>query len=194
MSRVRLSLIAPGLASAIPACTLVAILGAAPALASTDLTGAWRSAPEELPLATEFDESVWGKNAKSVRTVDMAVRPGGEATLTVTRKVVDARGRTVKGSLSIEEARVQLTGDAGAAAPVPERQNLAVTVVAAERRYPDDPDSRWPIDGLRVGVTRFTDDPNVIEVRVDTPEGQGSFWETLRRPAARTRAAKPATP
>jgi hypothetical protein len=194
MSRVRLPLIVQGVASAMPAFALAAVLAAAPAFASTELSGTWRSAPEELPLATEFDESVWGKNATSVRTVDMAVRPDGEATLTITRKVVDARGRTVNGSLSVEEARVQVGGVAEGTPPVPERVNLAVTVVAAERRYPDDPESRWPIDGLRVGVTRFTDDPNVIEVRVDTPEGRGSFWETLRRSSARTRTAKPSTP
>ena len=37
------------------------------------------------------------------------------------------------------------------------------------------------IDGLRVGVITFNDKPGEIEVRVDFPEGRGSFWETLRR-------------
>ena len=34
---------------------------------------------------------------------------------------------------------------------------------------------------LRVTVSTFSDGPSRIEVRVDTPEGRGSFWETLRR-------------
>ena len=61
------------------------------------LNGTWKSTPDEMRLTSAFDESVWGKNAKSIRTVEMTVRQGGEATLTVTRKVVDARGRTVAG-------------------------------------------------------------------------------------------------
>jgi hypothetical protein len=32
-----------------------------------------------------------------------------------------------------------------------------------------------------VTVSTFADDSSRIEVRVDTPEGRGSFWETLRR-------------
>ena len=169
MSHVRLTSIALGLAVVLP--------GMASA-SNADLAGRWRSAPEEISLTTEFDESVWGKNAKSVRTVEMSVRSTGEATLTVTRKVVDARGRTVKGSTSIEEAQLVL----GSARPtVADRSELEVAVTSAERRYPDDPGSRWPLDGLRVGVATFDDDPGTLEIRVDTPEGRGSFWEKVRR-------------
>jgi len=169
MSRVRLTSIALGLACAMPAAAVAS---------TTALAGSWRSAPEEITLSTEFDESVWGKNAKSVRTVEMSVRPNGEATLTVTRKVVDARGRTVKGSTSIEEALLVL----GSARPgTAERAELEVSVKTAARHYPDDPDSRWPLDGVRVGVATFTDDPGTLEIRFDTPEGRGSFWETVRR-------------
>lgn len=150
-------------------------LGAADAAA---LTGTWRSTRDEVPLSTAFDESVWGKGAKSVRTVEMVVRAGGEATLTITRSVVDARGRTVPGSTSVEHAdlvigAVQTSNDV--------RSTLGVTVKRAERRYPDDPQGTWVLDGLRVAVATFSDDTARIEVRVDTPEGRGSFWETLRR-------------
>lgn len=169
MSHVRLTSIVLGLAFALPSIA---------SASNADLAGTWRSAPDELSLTTEFDESVWGKNAKSVRTVEMSVRPTGEATLTVTRKVVDARGRTVNGSTSIEEARLVL----GSARPtVADRSELQVDVASAERRYPDDPESRWPLDGLRVGVTAFDDDPGTLEIRFDTPEGRGSFWEKVRR-------------
>jgi len=151
------------------------------------LTGTWRSTPEELPLTTEFDVSVWGKNAKSIRSVEMSVRPGGDATVIVTRKVVDARGRTIKGSESIEEARLQLNADAAVPASyAPERHEVPVTVTTAERRYPEDPEARWPLDGVKVSLARFADNPESIEIRFDTPEGRGSFWETLRRAASRT--------
>jgi hypothetical protein len=161
--------------------SLLAALMLAPAASATTapaLTGTWRSAPDELPLTSTFDESVWGKNARSVRTVEMSVKPGGDATLTVTRKVLDGRGREVKAATSIESAELTL----GAVQDtIDVRSNIAVTVRHAERRYPDDPDGTWTLEGLRVSVSTFADDPSRIEVRVDTPEGRGSFWETLRR-------------
>jgi hypothetical protein len=181
MSRVRLVLIALGTALALPALT-----GAAPppTTSPSALVGTWRSATEETPLRSEFDVSVWGKNARTVRTVEMTVKAAGDATLTVTRKILDARGREIKAATSIEHAELSI----GA----PQQQNdvradLAVTVTRAERRYPDDPNGTWPMDGLRVTVSTFSDDPARLEVRVDTPEGRGSFWETLRRAGARAR-------
>jgi len=55
------------------------------------LTDTWRSAVEETPLSSAFEESVWGKGAKSIRVVEMAIKSAAEATLTVTRKILDAR-------------------------------------------------------------------------------------------------------
>ena len=151
----------------------------APATAVTpDLSGTWRSAPEETKLTTDFDVSVWGKSATAVRTVELAVKAGGAATLVVTRKVVDGRGRTVRGSLSIEEAQLIIgpLEKTGAA-----RTDLSVRVERAARRYPDEPGSTWPLEGVRVGVSTLDDTPGTIEVRFETPDGRGSFWETLRR-------------
>jgi hypothetical protein len=142
------------------------------------LNGSWKSAPDEMRLTSAFDESVWGKNAKSIRTVEMTVRQGGDATLTITRKVVDGRGRTVAGSTSIERADLSI-GKVESTMGV--RAEHTVTVKSAERRYPDEPAGTWTIDGLKVSVTTFTDDPGMLEVRVDFPEGRGSFWEALHR-------------
>jgi hypothetical protein len=147
------------------------------------LNGSWRSAPDEMRLTSAFDESVWGKNAKSIRTVEMIVRQGGDATLTITRKVVDGRGRTVAGSTSIERADLSI-GKVESTMGV--RADHAVAVKSAERRYPDEPEGKWTIDGLKVSVTAFTDDPQKLEVRVDFPDGRGSFWEALHRGGART--------
>jgi hypothetical protein len=149
---------------------------------SPRLAGTWRSAPDELRLTTEFDRSVWGPDATSVRTVDLSLKPTGEGTLTVTRKVVDAKRRTIAASTSIEEAQIKV---GGAQPGLAGRMEHAVTVVSAVRRYPDDPEYKWPLDGLRVEVVTVADGGgNSLEVRFDTPEGKGSFWETLTRGTA----------
>jgi hypothetical protein len=141
-----------------------------------------------MKLTSDFDKSVWGENASAVRTVDLTVRPSGEGTLRVTKKVVDGKGRVVPASTWIEETQLQL---GGASPGVATRIEHETTVVKAVRLFPDDPDYRWPLDGLRVKFVTFQDgDHNSIEVRYDTPEGTGSFWETLRRqgPAAGRKA------
>ena len=86
---------------------LLAILTLAQSVSATTaptLAGTWKSAPEETPLSTAFDESVWGKHAKSVRTVEMTIKPTGEATLIITRKILDGRGRAITAATSIEQA------------------------------------------------------------------------------------------
>jgi hypothetical protein len=152
------------------------------------LAGTWRSAEERVPLNSPFDVSVWGKGATSVRTVVMTAKPSGEAALTVTRTVTDARGRTVPGSTSIEQADV-IIGESREG--LASRREFELKVVKAERRYPDFPDSTWALDGLRVKlvVAEEKTTPQAMEIRFDTPEGDGSFWETLRRAAATTKRA-----
>jgi hypothetical protein len=145
----------------------------------TALAGTWVSAPYELPLRTDFDRSVWGPNATSVRDVRFVIASAGESTLTITRKVLDASRQTVKASTSVEEAKVIVGTPLDTTNA---RTNYTVTLVSAERRYPDDPEYRWPLDGARVSVvTLERDGQPAVEIRFDTPEGKGSFWETLRR-------------
>jgi len=144
-----------------------------------EVVGSWKSAPYETPLSTDFDKSVWGPNAKSVRDVQLTIRPTGEGALTVTRKVLDAKGRTVPGSASVEEAQIRVGAAEESSAS---RTEYTVTVTSAERRYPDDPGYKWPLDGLRVRVASVDQDgQRAVEIRFDTPEGRGSFWETLLR-------------
>src|SRR5688572_111678 len=136
----------------------------------------------QVKLTTDFDKSVWGSDASSVRTVDLVVRQAGDATLTVTKKVVDARGRAVPASTWIEEVRLTLGPPQDGVAARVEHDTQVVTAV---RRFPDDPGYKWNLDGLRVKVVTFKDgDGSSIEIRYDTPEGRGSFWETLRRDRA----------
>jgi hypothetical protein len=150
------------------------------------LAGTWKASIERLPLTGEFNEKVWGKNAVSVREIALTIKDSGDATLTISRKVLDARGRVVPGSPSIEEADVKI----GSARPgFATRLDHDVTVVKAARRYPDNASDRWPLENLRVGVVTFTDSRDQLEVRFDPSDGQGAFSETLTRQRA-TRAAK----
>ena len=163
----------------------VVLLSAAGATAQTvnpSLVGTWKSAPDEVKLTTDFDKSVWGPDATSVRTVDLVVRQSGDSTLTITKKVIDARGRTVPASTWIEEVQLTLAAPQDGVAPRVEHDAKVVTAV---RRFPDDPGYKWNLDGLRLKVVTFKDgDGSSIEIRYDTPEGRGSFWETLRRDRA----------
>jgi hypothetical protein len=161
-----------------------------PALASSTsvshpLAGRWTSAPNEIPLSSAFDESVWGPKAKSIRTVDLQIDAAGHGVLKVTTRVVDGRGRTVSASTSVEEARLVVGESRNTIAT---RVEHDVMVASAVRTYPDDPASKWEIEGLKVQIVTFTDgNGNTLEVRFDTPEGRGSFWETLRRRGKSTR-------
>lgn len=149
------------------------------------MIGTWRAPTERLPLTGDFNEQVWGKNANSVRDVTLTVRPTGDAVLTVSRKVLDARGRVVPGSASVEQADITI----GAAQPgFATRLDHAVKVVKAERTHPDDPKDRWPLENLRVGVVSFSDGAQSLEVRFEPADGMGTFSELLTRqrsPAAR---------
>jgi len=143
------------------------------------LTGTWKSAPDEMKLTSDFDKSVWGPNATSVRTVELVVKSSTDATLRVVKRVIDGKRRTVPASAWIEEAQLRIGGSTPGVA---DRIEHEVTVTSAVRLFPDDPDYRFTIDGLRVKLVTFAErDGNSLEVRYDTPEGRGSFWETLTR-------------
>ena len=156
----------------------------APPPVSRSLAGTWKGPTERLPLSGDFNEQVWGKNAVSVRDVSLSVKPTGEAVLTVSRKVLDARGRVVPGSASVEQADITI----GAAQPgFATRLDHDVKVVKAERSYPDDPKDRWTLDNLRVSVVSFTDGAQTLEVRFEPADGKGSFSELLTRQGGATR-------
>jgi hypothetical protein len=180
-------------ASATTLPTALPRAGADAKAGASSLAGTWKSAADRLGLTTEFDVSVWGPNASSERVVELTLDQAGKGTLVVTRRVVDGKGRTVKASTSVERADIVVGGVQTPPIPNPARTEHAVTVSKAERRYPDDPTYMWPLDGLAVKIATFPDgDRNVLEVRVDTPEGRGSFWETLRRlgPTASSRVSQ----
>jgi len=161
------------------------------AAAATDvpaaIVGNWRSAPFELELVSDLHKSVYGPNAKSVRVVDLVIRPSGEGTFKVTNLVRSRRGTVVPGTQSVEE----LTFTLGPRETAPgERTRILTKVARAERRYLDEPAGTFPLEGASLEVYLPSEPKGPVEVRYDTPEGTGSFWESLR-PAAAARA--PAT-
>jgi len=142
------------------------------------LIGTWKARTDRFPLTGDFNEKVWGRNAVSVRDVTLVVKSNGDATLSITRKVLDARGRAVPGSPSIEQADLVI----GEARPgLSTRVDHAVRIAKAERQYPDNSGERWPLNNLTVNITSFSDAPNSLEVRFEPADGQGSFSEQLTR-------------
>jgi hypothetical protein len=150
----------------------------------SSLAGSWRSRPEEITLSGDFDREVWGPNAKSIRIVELNLQSSGSGTVKVTRRVVNARGVSIRGSASIEEAQFTLGGPGETFGT---RVPFETTITKAERRYPDMPKDRWPVEGFQLKLVPFEGDTSRLEIRWDTPEGEGSFWETLIRAAAPAR-------
>jgi hypothetical protein len=150
------------------------------------LAGRWTAPPFEMTLSSDFHRSVYGPDARSVRQVALTIRPGGDGTFTVSNSVRDRRGQTVPGTRQIDELMFTI----GDLTREPGRQPRYTShIVKAERRYPDDPQSTFPLEGAKLELFVPEGKTGALEVRFDTPEGRGSFWETLR-PAVRPTARK----
>jgi len=145
------------------------------------MAGRWAASPFDIELNSELHRSVYGVGAHSVRLVDLTIRPSGEGTFSVTSSVRDRSGRVVRGTREIEEVRFTI-GDLKQ--EVGYQPRYTSRVVAAERRYPDDPGSTFPLDGAKLELFGPEGKAGTLEVRFETPEGRGSFWETLRRASA----------
>jgi len=146
------------------------------------LTGTWHAEPLELRLSSDFDVSVWGPNASSVRKVEMTVRPSGQGTIKVTRSVVDGRGKTKTASVSVEEAALQLRLPEAAES---NRIEPIVEVQMPKRCYPDTPGDCTSIEGLKVKLVATDPDQDRLYLHFDLPDGRGSFGETLIKNGAR---------
>jgi len=152
------------------------------------LSGTWNAEPLEIRLSSDFDVSVWGPNASSVRNVEMTIRSSGQGTIKVTRSVVDGRGKTKTASVSVEEATLVLrlpeVVDANRIEPI-------VDVQSPKRCYPDDPNDCTSIQGLKVKLVATDLEHDRLYLHFDLPDGRGSFGETLIKRGAR--AKRPAS-
>jgi len=142
------------------------------------MAGQWTARPFELELSTDFHRSVYGAGARSVRQATLTIRPTGEGTFTVTSSVRDRSGRTVAGTREVEEVRFTI-GDLKRETGYQPR--FTSRIVRAERRYPDDPGSTFALDGAKLELFVPDGQTRALDVRFDTPDGRGAFWETLRR-------------
>lgn len=142
------------------------------------MAGHWTANPFEVTLHSDFHRSVYGPGARSSRLVDLTIRESGEGVFTVTSRIRDHSGRTVSGTREIDELRFEigdLRHDTGY------QPSYTSTIVKAERRYPDDPGSTFALDGAKLEFFVHEEHPGTLDIRFDTPEGPGSFWETLHR-------------
>jgi hypothetical protein len=148
---------------------------------AASLAGRWQSAPFELPLTSDFHVSVYGNGARSVRSVTMTIQPSGEGVFRVTSSVRDRMGRVIPGTQENQEIAFTV----GDLTEEPGRQpHYTSRIVRAERRFADDPSATFPREGVKLAI--YVLKAGTLEVRFETPEGTGSFWETLRRSARST--------
>jgi hypothetical protein len=167
--------------AALVAALNLSALGAASAQNTSPLdklTGTWKAEPLEIRLNSDFDVSVWGPNASSVRNVELTIRPSGQGTIKETRSVVDAKGKPRPASISIEDGTLQLrppeTVD-------PNRLEPIVEVQTAKRCYPDDPKDCTTLQGVKVKLVGADLEHDRLYLHFDLPDGRGSFGETLMK-------------
>jgi hypothetical protein len=149
------------------------------------LAGAWKAQELKVPASTDLDRQVWGENASKVRNVQLLLEPNGSGTLRIASSVVDGKGRPKPFSQSVIEARLTLVEPAAGG----DRVQPQVTVVSAEERYLDDPKDVRKLDGVRLKVDLQTLESPILNIFYETPQGNGSFGESLRRVNSPRRAA-----
>ncbi|MGE0394288.1 MAG: hypothetical protein AB7I25_07815 [Vicinamibacterales bacterium] len=153
------------------------------------LAGVWKAQELKVPAATDLDRQVWGENASKVRNVQLLLEPDGAGTLRIASSVVDSKGRPKQYSQSVIEARVTLSEPPAGG----DRVQPQVTVVSAEERYLDDPKDVRKLDGVRLKVDLQTLDSPILNIFYETPQGNGSFGESLQR-TTRPKTASGAQP
>jgi hypothetical protein len=143
------------------------------------LAGAWKAPQYRMKRASEVGTQVFGPNAFDVRDVDLTLEPTGEGVLKISTSVLDQKGKTWAPTLI--EAKVTVAAPKMSAGV---RCEPIVTVGSVEERYLDDTNYRTSLTGSRVMM--ITDPGSKqIEVRFETPKGQGSFWSTVIRQGSR---------
>jgi len=158
------------------------------------LAGIWQAPQYKMERASEVGAQVFGQNAFDIRSVDLALEPSGEGVLKISTSVLDQKGKTWAPTVIEAKVMVVLPQSSGAG-----RCEPVVTVTSVEERYLDNTNYQTPLSGSRVMMVT---DPAArqIEVRFETPRGEGSFWSTLMRQASgtergqRPRRSQPASP
>jgi hypothetical protein len=144
------------------------------------LAGVWRAPEYKMKRTSEVGERVFGSNAFDLRTVELTLQPSGEGLLRISTEVLDAKGR--RWAPMITEAKLLVGAPSQSAPSATGKIEPAVKVTGAEEQYLDETKYRSPVSGVRVRL--LTDAATrEVELRFETPNGAGSFWTTLLRPA-----------
>jgi hypothetical protein len=150
------------------------------------LAGVWKAPQYKMKRASEVGTLVFGPDAFDIRDVDLTLEPSGEGVLKISTSVLDQKGKTwaptlieAKLTLAPPQAARQTAGG-GRCEPV-------VTVTSVNERYLDDTNYQTPLTGSRVMIVT---DPAArqLEVRFETPKGDGSFWSTLAPQTSRNQS------
>jgi hypothetical protein len=161
-----------------------AAAGQATATCSADLVkslaGTWKAPQYKMKRASEVGIQVFGPNAFDIRDVELTLDASGQGVLKISTSVLDQKGKSWAPTViesKITVAAPHTSSAAGKCEPV-------VTVAGTEERYLDGTNYRTTLAGARVAILT---DPAAkqVEVRFEPPRGEGSFWSTLTRPAAR---------
>ena len=142
------------------------------------LAGVWKAPQYKMKRASEVGTQVFGPNSYDIRNVDLTLDASGEGTLKISSSVLDQKGKTW--APTAVEAKLKVAPPAAAQASAAGRCEPAVTVVSAEEKFLDATNYAGPLPGTRVMIV--TDAAaKQIDVRFETPKGEGSFWSTLIR-------------
>jgi len=148
------------------------------------LAGVWKAPQYRMKRASEIGTLVFGPDAFDIRDVDLTLEPSGEGVLKISTSVLDQKGKTWAPTLIEAKLTVAAPPAAGQTAGGG-RCEPVVTVTSVNERYLDDTNYQTPLTGSKVTIIS---DPAAkqLEVRFETPKGEGSFWSTLMPQASRT--------
>jgi hypothetical protein len=142
------------------------------------LAGTWKAPQYKMKRGSDVGAQIFGPNSFDLRDVDLTLDASGSGLLKITTSVLDEKGKTWAPTLVEADIAV------GAAPPSGTNCEPAVTVTRAEEQYLGELEYEAPLDGARV-VIIANPSAKQIELRFETPRGEGSFWTTLRRQAGR---------
>ena len=141
------------------------------------LAGTWRAPQYRMKRASQAGIQVFGPDAFDVRDVELTMQPSGDGLLKISTSVVDAKKRTWAPTLI--EANVTLGASEPTAAG---RCQITVKVNSAQEQYLDETKYQAPIEGAEVRLL-LDAGAKEMDLRFETPNGEGSFWTTVRRQA-----------
>jgi len=142
------------------------------------LAGTWKAPQYKMKRASEVGTQVFGPNSFDIRNLDLSLDAAGQGVLKISTSVLDQKGKSW--APTVIEAKLTVAAPQPAAPSGAGRCEPVVTVVSAEERYLDDTNYHSSLAGSRVRIVA-DQTAKQLELRYETPKGEGSFWSTLTR-------------